>query len=805
MINICSRSVQTLLVITFSLVHLCQAQRSGQQTDIQPWFSLSWASLHHDLSLDDKDYLKSAWSTWETMHQGLNKYSGLRSYSSKGLLISQQQQDLRFLCDNWASFRLFLELNPQLEVKDVLSRKHLCPKLDHFIEIYQQAKISLLFISASLQSPASAFGHLILSVELPLSNDQVLDRSFAFSFSVPYVSGISHGLQLLFSHDQGYYQVEDLHKVTHYYQTIEDRTIWSYPLSLSLLQKERLLLELWSLIQRSASQTRKIRVEFSRQEQVDGRFVNNKLSYKIDGAESQSTLDKSFTESNSTSKTSISTNSVGLALDLRTRYSFSNSNCASKLSLLLANATRRFDIYEDFDWPHAPQELIQNLERMKLLEPVKLIPSISERLRALQNLQSDLNTQSSNLIKFSQQDYNKLKLKLNDEYQLVKLYHSSQNLTGTENSQIKLGKRQSKLLQRIAKYPIISTSPLGSYLKSIYARGTSPAPENSLSYAQIALGIDSQLKLSLDQEQYAQHLYLRWRGQSFADQSTPYALSQYAWTLGAFEFRYDPNSSLSQGQNQDSKLSSFLSSSSSRWTLFEYKQRALDEQDSWTWNISLAYQDSPQFQLALGHTFANQTLFDRFQLDPKSDLEPCLESQLKSTHHDQSRLFSWASPSSRLNSLGPKFAHSSQGKSNENRQLNWQASFLIGIDYVEDCDLNYCSSPLKLQLMFHGLSNSLSIAQTLILVDWESELAAGIYESYLWLGHHIEPKQNHQSGIVNALSQKQSLKLSMRYLGNHYLFLRPYTINALGSYQSNVAQNESDGIFRFNASLSFNY
>ena len=37
----------------------------------------------------------------------------------------------------------------------------------------------------------------------PESNEQVLDRSFSFSFSVPYVSGISHGLQLLFSDDQG--------------------------------------------------------------------------------------------------------------------------------------------------------------------------------------------------------------------------------------------------------------------------------------------------------------------------------------------------------------------------------------------------------------------------------------------------------------------------------------------------------------------------------------------------------------------------------------------------------------------------
>ena len=536
MINICSRSVQTLLVITFSLVHLCQAQRSGQQNDIQPWFSLSWASLHHDLSLDDKDHLKSAWSTWETMYRYLNKNSDSGFHSSKELPTSQQYETLRYLCGNWASFRLFLELNPQLNAKDVLNRKHLCPKLDHFIEIYQQAKISLLFISASLQSPASAFGHLILSVELPLSNDQVLDRSFAFSFSVPYVSGISHGLQLLFSHDQGYYQVEDLHKVTHYYQTKEDRTIWSYPLSLSQLQKERLLLELWSLIQRSASQTQKIRVEFSKHKQVDSRSVNNKLPYEIERSESQFTLNKYFvysnsTSKNSTSKKSTSTNSTGPALDLRTYYSFSNSNCASKLAILLANATRRFEIYEDFDWPHAPQELIQNLEHMKLLEPVKLIPSISERLRALQDLQS------SSIIRFSQQDYNKLKLKLNDEYQLVKLYHSSQDVTDTENIQIELGKRQSKLLQRIAKDQIISTSPLGSYLKSIYVRGTSPAPENSLSYAQIAVGIDSQLKLSLDQEQYAQQLHLRWRGQSFADQSTPYALSQYAWTLGALEFR----------------------------------------------------------------------------------------------------------------------------------------------------------------------------------------------------------------------------------------------------------------------------
>ena len=45
----------------------------------------------------------------------------------------------------------------------------------------------------------------------------------------------------------------------------------------------------------------------------------------------------------------------------------------------------------------------------------------------------------------------------------------------------------------------------------------------------------------------------------------------------------------------------------------------------------------------------------------------------------------------------------------------------------------------------------------------------------------------------------------MRYLGNTYRFLRPYTLGALGSYQSNITQNEYDGIFRFNASLSFNY
>ena len=765
-LNTLSQILICVLVTILFLLNITHAHKPNFENEKEPWRTLSWAGLYHDLNQRDEARLKSKWEVWQEIYTYMNKSIVKYGDSWQHRISFESSGAIGFLCANWGAYIRFLDLNSRLDNHKTLDRKRFCPKLDDFIKSYKAAEVSIKLISASIQSPASAFGHLILSIELPLSNHSVLERALTFSFSVPYVSDLTHGLKLLFADEHGHYGLDSFNKVMSHYLNQEDRSIWSYPLALTQIQKERLLTEIWSLVQLSRS-----RIQVNKQsngQSPDRKLLKSRLR-KVLESETQT-------------------------VDLRTAYSFSYANCASKIALILANATRNFKIYQDFDWPHAPQELIQNLSRIKLIHSAKFLPSISDRLRAMQSLKSNDKRIffRSNLKEYDQSN---LFQKINDELLLVKLHHSVDEARSLQiESQEEIAKKQSILLKRITNNPIKSNlSELK--LDHLYALGASPDPVSSLAYAQLTLGLKTQINSNPNLPQYAQRLHLRWRGQDFADQSTPYALSQQAWTLGAFEFKHDSIPDLISPKNS-SHNDDFWEGLGSRFTLFEYKQRALNEQRSWTWNMLLAYQNSPKIHLALGRTFANDIHFEHVQFESKSMPNQIWESKYILSHLDQSRLFSWINPNSISSSNQQVLSHRS----------SWQASFLMGINYDDRCGTRTCSSPLQLQILAHGLSNALSVRQTLLLVELESEIALGLYDGYQWLHDRNEWLKAHHSVGGNLLSQQHSLRVYIRYQGQQYLALQPYTLNFSSSYHSNLLDSK-DGYraLNFNISLSFNY
>ncbi len=708
-----------------------------------PWRSVNWATLYHDPNLEHQDFLKIKWKQLEDI---LNRISDSKVSFNKDSQERDKDARASLICSDWLQFKSYLSLNYDRNKHSILNRKikreDLCPKLDHFVKSYLNAKLSLVFISASLLSPASAFGHLILSIELPKTNEQILERSIAFSFSVPHVQGFAHGLKLLFLDDQGTYLFDDLLKVLQHYQSSEQRNLWSYPLKLSAQQKDRLLTELWSLIQQSNTHK-----------------------------------------------------PTGKVIDPRTRYSFAGGNCSSKLALILANAMQEFSIYQNFAWPHAPQELIQNLQELGLLAQPIFMPAKSTRVRAYLSLKALL--KSIDLPPDSLTDQDTLK-RIDAELGLAQLSLSENYSAQSSSKSAKQSSHQSsseQYLKQLALYASLPQTPQASARLSplnLTALSPRPAPEHSLSYAKVNWGIDVFSKQSDLSLSHFNILSARWKGQDFSDQSTAYALSSHAWTLGAVSLHTPLNLDSDHQSNLD--LDHLWKSSFTRWTLIDYKQRAITHIPSWTWDFNLAYQAKPHFHLRFGHSWASAIkVYESTGFNVSRSIKQNKYDQ--QAHLDDSRLFNWfpANSTQEVDLAEPSLAS------------HWLGAVLFGLGYNKSCSLQACRSPLRFQAVAHLLTNILSHNKLLVLMELESQLTLGLYDTYQEFIANEQALSVLPKSFSQLWQQEHTLKLSMRYTGTQRA-LKPYTLSFYSSYQSSVLPIErKDWLLSTGLTLSWNY
>ncbi len=124
-----------------------------------------------------------------------------------------------------------------------------CPKFNAWLEQLQPAGLTLIFPTAYLNNPSSAFGHTLLRIDQigqtkatrllaqALNYSAKTDESNSFMFAI---KGIIGGYSGQFSMSSYYKKVTE-------YGDMENRDIWEYQLDFSLPEIHRMLRHIWEL------------------------------------------------------------------------------------------------------------------------------------------------------------------------------------------------------------------------------------------------------------------------------------------------------------------------------------------------------------------------------------------------------------------------------------------------------------------------------------------------------------------------------------------------------------------------------
>ena len=121
-----------------------------------------------------------------------------------------------------------------------------CSRFETLMNDIQPQSVSLIFPTAYMNSPASMFGHTLLTVE-------TADRSKLMSYAINYSAltdetfGPLFAIKGLFGFYKGYFSILPYYAKIQEYSDVSDRDIWEYPLNLSVEETRRLLMHLYEL------------------------------------------------------------------------------------------------------------------------------------------------------------------------------------------------------------------------------------------------------------------------------------------------------------------------------------------------------------------------------------------------------------------------------------------------------------------------------------------------------------------------------------------------------------------------------
>ena len=123
------------------------------------------------------------------------------------------------------------------------------PECRHFAQLVDEIKpdsVSMIFPTSHMNSPASMFGHTLLTVETS-SKSKLLAHSISYSAVTDETLGPVYALKGLFGFYPGYYSILPYYGKLQEYSDIEDRDLWEYPLNLNAEEVRRLLMHVYEL------------------------------------------------------------------------------------------------------------------------------------------------------------------------------------------------------------------------------------------------------------------------------------------------------------------------------------------------------------------------------------------------------------------------------------------------------------------------------------------------------------------------------------------------------------------------------
>jgi hypothetical protein len=123
------------------------------------------------------------------------------------------------------------------------------PECQHFNALIDQLKpqsISMIFPTSHMNSPASMFGHTLLTVETS-TKSKLLAHAISYSAVTDETFGPLYALKGLFGFYPGYYSILPYYGKLQEYSDIDDRDIWEYPLNLNANEVRRLVMHVYEL------------------------------------------------------------------------------------------------------------------------------------------------------------------------------------------------------------------------------------------------------------------------------------------------------------------------------------------------------------------------------------------------------------------------------------------------------------------------------------------------------------------------------------------------------------------------------
>ena len=121
-----------------------------------------------------------------------------------------------------------------------------CRRFQEILEEIKPASVTLIFPAAHINSPASMFGHTLLTVDTA-SGSRLLAQAINYSAVTRETFGPLFAFKGLFGFYPGYFSVLPYYAKLQEYSDIEHRDIWEYPLNLNGEEVKRLLMHTFEM------------------------------------------------------------------------------------------------------------------------------------------------------------------------------------------------------------------------------------------------------------------------------------------------------------------------------------------------------------------------------------------------------------------------------------------------------------------------------------------------------------------------------------------------------------------------------
>ncbi len=124
-----------------------------------------------------------------------------------------------------------------------------CGRFDRWRTEMNPQGVTLIFPASFMNNPASMFGHTFLRIDQKGQTEQtrILAYTIDYAADVPPGAGIEYAYMGILGGYKGFFSTPPYYLKVQNYRDIENRDMWEYPLNLTAVQIDRLLMHAWEM------------------------------------------------------------------------------------------------------------------------------------------------------------------------------------------------------------------------------------------------------------------------------------------------------------------------------------------------------------------------------------------------------------------------------------------------------------------------------------------------------------------------------------------------------------------------------